>query len=88
MIFYLGLGNPHHPNNITVLYGCGFGFKKLGLGQTPPRNLNFGRKLVLGAPLTVFYMKSYFLIILEQLGFLLIIAVVMHPNGPKCLRKE
>ena len=25
-----------NPNKITVLYGCGFGFKKLGLGQTLP----------------------------------------------------
>ena len=24
-----------NPNKITALYGCGFGFKKLGLGQTP-----------------------------------------------------
>ena len=24
-----------NPNKITVFYGCGFGFKKLGLGQTP-----------------------------------------------------
>ena len=35
----LGLGNPRHistkSQKITVFYGCGFGFKKLGLGQTP-----------------------------------------------------
>ena len=36
--------------------------------------------------LNLFYMKSYFLVILEQLGFSLNIAVAMHPNGPKGLR--
>ena len=40
MIFWLRLGNPailrQNPNKITVLYGCSFGFKKLGLGQTHP----------------------------------------------------
>ena len=39
VIFWLGLETPailrQNPNKITVLYGCGFGFKKLGLGQTP-----------------------------------------------------
>ena len=38
--------------------------------------------------LTVFYMKSYFLVILEQLVSSLNIAVEMHPNGPKCLGNE
>ena len=33
-------------------------------------------------------MKYCFLVILEQLGFSLNIAVAMHSNGPKCLRNE
>ena len=38
--FLVGVGDPRHiakkKNEITLLYGCGFGLKKLGLGQTPP----------------------------------------------------
>ena len=44
-------------NKITVLYGCDFGFKKLGLGQTPAtpslgQNHNFDRKYLFNASLT------------------------------------
>ena len=41
-------------NKITVLYGCGFGVKKIGLGQKKTllgQNPNFVRKFVLKAPL-------------------------------------
>ena len=41
-----------NPNEIAVLYGCGFGLKNLGLGQTPPHP-NFYRKFVLKAPLSL-----------------------------------
>ena len=55
---WLGLGTPailrQNPNKITILYGCGFGVKKIGLGQKKNslgQNPNFVRKLVLKAPL-------------------------------------
>ena len=58
VIFLVGTGDPPHvatnPNKITVLYGCGVGFKKLGLGQNP----NFYRKLVLNASLYVDQKKA------------------------------
>ena len=41
-------------NITTVLYGCGVGFKKLGLGQNP----NFYRKFVLNASLYVDQKKA------------------------------
>ena len=39
--FLVETGNPppilrQNLNKVTVLYGCGFGSKKLGLGQPPP----------------------------------------------------
>ena len=32
--------------------------------------------------------QFFVMVVLEQLGFSLNIAVVMHPNGPKCIRYE
>ena len=55
-----------NPNKITVWNGCGFCFKKLGLGETSPppwdKNPHIDRKLVLEAPLTpmcMFFLPKY-----------------------------
>ena len=58
--FLVGTGEPRHiakknPNEITLLYGCGFGLKKLGFGQKPthlvgPKSQLY-QKLLLKAPL-------------------------------------
>ena len=55
----VGTGEPpailrQNPNKITILYGSGFGVKKIGLGQKKTllgQNPNFVRKFVLKAPL-------------------------------------
>ena len=56
--FLVGTWEPppymQNPNKITVLYGCGFGFKKLGLADPPPQlgqNPKQFQKLDLKAPL-------------------------------------
>ena len=53
--FLVGTGEPlPYCNKITLLYGCGFGLKKLGLADPPPQlgqNPKQLKKIDLKAPL-------------------------------------
>ena len=59
VIFLVGTGEPlPNCNKITLLYGCGFGLKKLGLADPPPQlgqNPKKFQKLDLKAPLSAGY---------------------------------
>ena len=87
-VFWVGIGDPPpYCDKITVLYGCGFGFKKLGLDQTnqppnPPRwdkIPTLTKNLLCRLPLRIVDI-SFFVIIITII--IILIYIYVHVNWP------